>query len=96
MLGTWRMLTGQNHLKDKSKYTQTGCWSNYLHVSNVSEGTASPRVRCQVSTFDILVLENHHEVPHGGHVRGDRLLCVLPLWLDLGVLHSSHGVLDFL
>lgn len=46
------MLTGQNHLKDSSKYKHRCCWSNHLHVSNVSEGTSSLTVRGQCLRFD--------------------------------------------
>lgn len=35
-------------------------------------------------------------VPDDGDVHGDRLLRVLPVWLDAGVFHSSLGLLDLL
>lgn len=95
------MLTGQNHLKDKMRQEP--------NISNDTEGESTPvshseklfKLRCYslfLTDLDCFCLRSsaHHEVQDGGDVYGDRLLCVLPVWLDPGVLHSSHRVLDVL
>lgn len=83
------MLTWQNYWK-----IRRGSLNNHPAVMTQREPSVPSSLALQFCRW--LGTGNDHGVPAGDHVRGDRLLRYLPVWLDPGVLHPSHGVLDIL
>lgn len=95
LLGTFRMLTRQNHLGDKTRQ-RPNVSSTERHLTPISHRGKLPDIFLQFLAVFCSRNGAHHEVQDSGDVHGDRLLCVLPVWLDPGVLHSAHRVLDLL